>query len=644
MFLISGLMLLTAVISLFWDVRIFIGEAAAALIVAVLALLSMRGIQKDIQGMLAQTAKSLNATSRESLALFPLPVALVSAEGEITWYNEKFRDGVLGGKDAYGAYVSVLAQGISSPSLGGRGGSAEATVGGRKYTVYSTPAQNGRYFVLYWIDNTELKDTAVEYARSRPVVAIIMIDNYDELMQNAREGEKGDIVGAIEKQLIAWVASTTGFLRHSDRDKYVFIFEQRHFEKIVESRFSILDRVRQISVGDRMFATLSIGVGRGGTLAANEEMARQALDMALGRGGDQAAVKTQDGYDFYGGVSKAVEKRTKVKTRIIASALAELIDGSENVVIMGHRNADLDSLGACVGLYKAISYRGRYARIAINLKNCMVQDAVAALEKEGYREAFIEPESAMQMMTRRSTLIVVDTHRKAFVDSPELYAAARNVVVIDHHRKMVDYIDNAVIFHHEPYASSASEMVAELTQYLADEAITSVEADMLLAGISLDTRNFTVRTGVRTFEAAAYLKRRGADTARVKLLFSGSMENYRRRARLVASADVYRGCAIAVYDGEEEDGLRFVAPQAADELLTISGVKASIVVYPAGTGSAISARSMGEINVQLIVEKLGGGGHMTMAGAQLPGVSVAETKLRVREAVDRYFRENREPD
>lgn len=642
MFLIALLMFIMALISLFFNPLVFAFEGVATLMVLVIIFISMRNVQRDVQNILSKTARGLDSANKESLDAFPLPVAVSSKAGELVWYNERFRESVLSGRDLYGQPLRSVASGLNIEHFTTPGASVDLTVGSRKYTVYGGVAERGSLYVLYWVDNTELKDLAYEYNESRPAVAIIMIDNYDDLMQNAREGEKADVVSAIEKHLLQWVSETTGFLRHSDRDKYIFIFEERHYRKIVADRFNILDRVRQVTAGDRMPATLSIGVGHSGnSLAEDEEMARQALDMALGRGGDQAAVKTRDGYEFYGGVSKAVEKRTKVKTRIIASALAELIDGSDNVLIMGHRQSDLDVLGACIGLYKAVESRGGMARIAIHRQTSMASHVIEKLEREAYPDAFMEPEEALQLVTKRSLLIVVDTHRKGYVDSPELYEAVSTVAVIDHHRKMVDFIDNAVIFHHEPYASSASEMVAELTQYLADSSITSVEADAMLAGITLDTRNFTIRTGVRTFEAAAYLKRKGADTARVKLMFAGSMENYRKRARLVASAEVYRNCAIAVYDGEEDEDMKIVAAQAADELLTITGISASMVICPSGGGAAISARSMGSVNMQLIMESLGGGGHLTMAGAQINNIGLADAKMRAKDALDQYFKLNK---
>lgn len=599
--------------------------------------------------VVSDTAENLGANDVYALDRFPLSVAVVSPGMEIIWYNPEFHSTVLGGRDAFGSPVKNILYGLSKDSLtclsegvnvtsAWHDGDNTSTI--KKYTVYGSLRKDGNY-QLYFIDNTSLKNTVVEYNESRPVIMVVMIDNYDELMQNAKEGEKAEIVSAVERILTNWVSQTTGFLRHSDRDKFLFVLEERHYKKIVESRFDILEKVRKITVGEFFTASLSIGVGRGASsYSENEEMARQALDMALGRGGDQVAVRTSSGYEFYGGTAKVVERRTKVKTRIIASAMAELIDGSDNVLIMGHKSTDLDFIGAAAAIYKAAISRGCNARIVVSKKTSLAKGLIGMLEKNGYEEAFVEPDESLFLVTPKTLLVVADTHRKGYVEYPELYNVAKTVMVIDHHRKMVDYIDNAVIFYHEPYASSASEMVTELIQYFADKSVSVAEATALLAGIMLDTRNFSVRTGVRTFEAAAYLRRKGADTTKVKELFAGSMDDYKIRSSLVESAEIYKGCAIAVSKSDKFAAMRYLAPQAADELLSITNVTASFVVYPTDTGVNISARSMGKINVQLVMEKLGGGGHLTMAAAQLRSVNTDTARETLLEAIDQYLTEN----
>jgi len=390
-----------------------------------------------------------------------------------------------------------------------------------------------------------------------------------------------------------------------------------------------------------MPATLSIGLsGHSGSLHEAEQAAKQALDMCLGRGGDQAAVKTKNGYEFYGGVSKAVEKRTKIKTRIIANALSELIESSSNVILMGHRFADLDCLGSAVGMLKAARGMGRSAVIAIDRERNLVAPLLEKLLESGYSAAdFVSPDEAQALIGPKTLMIIVDVHIPQVLESEELYRSAPFVVVIDHHRKLVGHIGNAVIFYHEPFASSASEMVAELVQYFPKKAALSrVEAEALMAGIMLDTKNFVMRTGVRTFEAAAWLRRLGADTVEVRKLFASSIEAYQQKAALVSTADIYKGCAIASHS-EPFEGIKLVAPQTADEMMAISGVSAAFVIFSYENTISISARSMGQVNVQLVMEKLGGGGHHAMAAVQIEGADICTVRDRLTEAIDSYWEE-----
>lgn len=645
--LTGAVLVAISLLSFFWNGEVALAELFAAAIIIAIWILKLRSNNRTLRGIIGDVVQNLSPADKFALESFPLPTVLVSKAGEFIWYNNKFRMGVLDGKDCYGRPLKNVVKGLK-PELFAKSGAEQvvsagvaAEAGKRKYTVYGGVERNDCY-QLYFADDTLLKAKVTEYTETRPVVSIIMVDNYDELMQNAKEGEKAEIVSMIEKTLLSWVSETTGFLRHSDRDKYIFILEERDYRKIVEKRFNILDKVRKIVVDEYMPATLSIGVGHGGkTFSENEEMARQALDMALGRGGDQAAVKNLHGYEFYGGSSKGVEKQTKVKTRIIASALSELIDGSDNVLIMGHKGTDLDTVGAAAGLYKAVQQRGRDARIVLSRKQTMAQKLIDYLDEGDYEDAFVEPDESLFLVTPKTLLIVVDTHRKGFVEYPELYRAVKSVVVIDHHRKMVDFIDNAVLFYIEPYASSASEMVAELLPYIADKSVSPTEASAMLAGMSLDTRNFTVRTGVRTFEAAAYLKRKGADITAVKRLFSGSLEDYSNRAKLVASAALYHDCAITASAEDYAGSIKYLAPQAADDLLTINGVRASFVLFSQAGGVNISARSLGDVNVQIIMEKLGGGGHLTMAGTQLAATPLPAAVAKVKAIIDQYFEEQK---
>ena len=566
-------------------------------------------------------------------------MTVVNGKAEIIWYNERFRKSLLDGQDAYGVSLGSITQ--VDPRDFCTPDGVQLSYKGRDFKAFgfNSGDPDNPLYMLYFTEDTEIKQLADEYHMSRPSVMIIVIDNYEELMQNAKESEKSRLLGDIDFVLESFMADTSGFIRKLSSDRFLAVVEERHLQTMIDNRFKVLDDARQIRSGDSAPVTLSIGVGRGAdSLAQSEQYARQGLDMALGRGGDQVAVKTAGGFDFYGGVSKGYEKRTKVKTRIIAAALGELIEASDNVIVMGHRFGDLDCTGASIALAQAIRRLGKDAIVAVDRDKSLAKILIDRVrEQEGNEALFFHPEVAMGKVTPKTLLIVADTHNPEIVESKELLEACKSVVVIDHHRKMVHHIENAVIFFHEPYASSASEMVTELVQYMGDSGLVGrIEAEALMAGIMLDTRNFVIRTGVRTFEAAAYLRRRGADTVEVRKMFSSTIDAYQRRSRLVAGAEIYKNCAIATSDFTSED-LRVVAPQAADELLSISGVNASFVLYGSGDEVSISARSMGEINVQIIMEALGGGGHLTMSGAQIKNTSVEKARQMLLEAIDQYF-------
>lgn len=610
------------------------------LLLSIVVFYLLVSMGKSINKFYQTMEKQLSPYTNKALKDFPLPVLVTRRGGDIIWYNNQMREKVLGGQDCFShglaEYFPSVNLAMDCPPQG-----YGVEYNGHQYTAYHAPTgeEDNRLNVLYLVDDDKLKRIAKEYFSSRPVAAIILIDNYEELLQSARENERSQIMGEIEYQIDCYVENYHGVIKKLEKDRFFVVLEERYMKSIVEERFTILDTVRKINANDKMPATLSIGVGRDAqTLQQAEQFASQALDMALGRGGDQAAVKNKNGYEFYGGVSKGIEKRTKVKTRIVAAALSELLDSCSNVLIMGHRFADLDCLGAAVGLYQPIQQMGKPVKIILNSRANMVKQLHSRLIEQGYDTAFIEPEVALDYVGDDTLLIIVDVHTPHFIEAPEVYKKCKNVVVIDHHRKMVDYIDNAVIFHHEPYASSASEMVAELLQYFGDKyKPDSTAAEALLAGMMLDTKNFIQRTGVRTFEAAAYLRKLGADTVEVKRLFATSMNAYQERCKVVSSATVYRHCAICQVE-EKIDEIKMVSAQAADELLIIEDVDASFVFYyESDNVVAYSARSMGRINVQIIMEKLGGGGHLTMAGAQTRGIDLKEGKERLLRAIDEYY-------
>ncbi len=498
------------------------------------------------------------------------------------------------------------------------------------------------YKVFLWSDQTELEQLRQDYENTRTCVLIIVIDNYEDLIQNAKESEKLEISAAIEKLLEQFISQTNGILKRLRNDRFIAILEEQHVQQCIAEKFKILDDARKICVSNqnnKNSITFSIGVGHGAeNLQESEILAVQCLDMALGRGGDQAVIKIENGFRFFGGISKGVEKKSRAKTRIVAGAVQDFILNSENVYLMGHRFGDLDSVGSACGLAGAIREMGVPVNVVIDPEKNLSQQLIAMVKQEMGAELFLTPAQAVETITENTLLIIVDTHNKEILESLELYQAAKKVIVIDHHRKNINYVDNAVVFHHEPYASSACEMVTELLQYFKlEHQIPSCCADCLLSGIMLDTKNFVMRTGVRTFEAAAYLRRLGADTVKVKCLFSDSIEIYQNRSKIVSSAEIQDCYAIAVAP-EETPEIRLVAPQAADELLNISHVTCAFVIYRMQNVVSISARSLGNVNVQVIMEQLGGGGHQTMAATQIKDVSTEQAKEQLLKVLSEYLK------
>ena len=611
------------------------------LVLTLVGIYMIASLSKSINKFYQTMEKQLSPYTNKSLRDFPLPVLVTRRRGgEIIWYNNQMREKVFGGSDCFGHSLAEYFPAVNLQTecpVQGYG----VEYNGHQYTAYHAPTgeEDNRLNVLYLVDDDKLKRIAREYFSSRPVAAIILIDNYEELLQSARENERSQIMGEIEYQIECYVENYNGVIKKLEKDRFFVAFEERYMRSIVEERFTILDTVRKINANGRMPATLSIGVGRDAqSLLQAEKFASQALDMALGRGGDQAAVKSAEGFEFYGGVSRSVEKRSKVKSRIIASAIKDLMAQSESVLIMGHRASDLDALGSAVGMLRFAKLCGKPAAVVVNERQSLAANLIEEFRRAGCGDDFIEPDEAEKCIDKNTLLVIVDTHLKAILESPELYRAAKTVVVIDHHRKCVGHIDDSVVFYHEPYASSASELVSELLQYIdmtKENRLTPLEAQALLAGIMLDTRNFSLHTGVRTFEAAAYLRRMGAQTQAVKKLFNSSFESYAYKAQLVTDAEIYMGCAVVFSDSVPAE-LSVVVPQAANDLLTINGVEASFVAVDNGAQVSVSARSMGDVNVQVIMEKLGGGGHLTMAGAQLRNVSLEEAKRRLLDAISEY--------
>ena len=609
--------------------------ASAVLVVAALGVLwyQRRRLRTFVAKNLCSTDFE-NSRIQYSLTGLPIPTMLI-ADGRVLWYNTIFREEVLNGTDAVTRPIDRLFPELDL-AVCSRPHGQDLSVGDKRFTAYAGAAKGSRGTnIVYLVDDTAYKQTLEEYTASRPACLIIVIDSYDELFDDMKDSEQAKELEAINSLLEAYIAKSTGFLRKISNSRYIAVVEERDIHWMLQERFEILDQVRALHPGG--FTTLSIGVGHGGkTLQECHQMARESIDIALGRGGDQAAVKTIDGFEFYGGISHGVEKRSHVRSRIIANALCDLIKKSDSVIIMGHRMSDLDAIGSAIGALRICKICGVPAVIAVNSDATLAGPLLKTFIDAGEGHNFILPDQTLDVITPRTLLIVVDTYQKRLLESQKIYEKCKRVVVIDHHRMAVGHIDNPLLLYHEPYASSASELVCELLQFLPKEDnITALEAQALLAGIMLDTRSFALHVGVRTFEAAAWLRSRGAQTADTKLLFNTSKEEYEARAHIVESAYIYKGCAIALSE-ELDAGMNVVLPMAANDLLTINGVDASFVAVAKNGGVNISARSMGALNVQVILEPLGGGGHLMMAGAQLHDCTLQDAETRIREQIDIY--------
>ena len=606
---------------------------------ALLFIIELIVISSNVRKYIFKMNRDITKTQKETLYNFPAPAIIIDEDNIIVWSNHFFDEKVFDENQSYGRKITELFE-IDSEKLYNKSGTLIFHEG-RFYKIFATRPddENIALSMVYFEDISQFKALEKEHFDSKPSVILIMIDNYEDLLDNAKESEKAHITAQLETLFEQLMENTTGIMRRNANDKFIAVVEERHIREMLDKRFDILDKAREIKVNDRVCVTLSMGVGRGAqTLAESEVLAKQALDMSLGRGGDQCAVKTENGFEFYGGVSKGIEKQTKVKTRIIATALSELMEANEKIFVMGHKFGDLDSIGSAIGLCGAARKMGKEAVVVVDPHKNLAKKLISYIKENDESDLFITPEQAISEANDRSLLIIVDTHNPDFVDSKEVFDSFKQVVVIDHHRKMVNYIDKAVIFYHEPYASSAAEMVAELIQYFGDNfKISAPQAEALLSGIMLDTKNFVMRTGVRTFEAAAFLRKLGADTVAVKSLFSNSIETYQQKSKLIVNAEIYHKCAIATNDGDESEEIRMAAPQAADELLGISDVLASFVLFDINGVINISARSLGGFNVQLIMEKLGGGGHQTMAGVQLSGVNMESARQSLLEAIDEFL-------
>ena len=608
--------------------------------------------QKRRQGVLQyidSVTGSVDTASKSTLINSPLPTLVFRPDtGEIIWSNESFLQ--LAGVREH-LFEMRLSEAVPDFQvqwlLSGKQESPERVeLNNHRFRVYGSLVRSRNrtgvqslVATTYWVETTEADHLREVYEASRPVAAILMLDNYEDLMKACEDTQRSAVLAQIDEKLQIWANAGQGILLKTDRNHYLFLFEEQYFQHFVDEKFSILDTVRAIRVAENIHPTLSIGIGKDSpSIPELYKNAKLSLEMALSRGGDQAVVRNQVDFAFYGGRTKATEKRTKVKSRVMATAFRELIAAAGEVYIMGHSFADMDAVGAAAGICCAARKRGKQARIVIDREHTAAETLVARLDAlPEYSGVFLTPAEAFLQMRADTLLVVVDTNRPDMVENPQLLESCNRVAVIDHHRRAATYIENAAFNFHEPYASSASELVPELLQYLVEPTdLLREEAGALLAGIVLDTKHFTQRTGGRTFEAAAFLRRSGADTAEVQRLFQGDLKDMVTKYDIIRRAEMYRS-NIAVSVVEEPGVDRVAAAQAADDLLTLKGVQASFVVYAAEGAVLMSARSLGEINVQVILEALGGGGNSTTAGARIEDTDPESVRQQLIGVLDAYF-------
>ena len=580
------------------------------------------------------------------MSSIPLPAAVCGADGSIQWSNAGFLQ-MLGVEDAYGHSISEYISDIKWADIIKCREGRQTVVfdSGRRFKVVWSMLRQGsedkkQYSVFFYMrDVTEEHELREAYDNERIDVAAINIDNYDDFSQKTDDETLELAASKIRAALVAWAKRANAVIKKTDRDRYFMIFEHQYLKKYTDSNFDIVKTISDIAAEVKFPISISIGIGTGGSMSENETSARNALDLSLGRGGGQVCVKDDTSFKFYGGKNIEYERSTRVKARAVAAALDDFINGSDNVIIMGHRSADYDCFGAAVGLQRAVRQHGRRPYIVHDRISPAVNAMYKLLsENKEYDGIFVGEDEALEMVTPNTLLIVLDTHRPSMLPVPELTERIKKTVLIDHHRRSTEFISPCSLIYHEPYASSTCEMVTELLDYMnIGGSLNKLEVQCLYSGILLDTKNFMLKTGVRTFEAASYLRKLGLDTVAVRRMFSTSPDEYAMKAEIVKSAVMASDDIAIAKTYTPYKNMRSLASQAADDMLNLTNVTASVVVYPADGGTGFSARSIGTINVQLLMEKLGGGGHMTVSGAFIKGIGIDEGVMRTRAAVKSYM-------
>ena len=614
----------------------------------------------EIVNHIKEVTTDVNIATRNNLISSPIPLLLIETDGTIIWKSKSFIDAFqeVDVITYLNPIIKEIKLNIEKEQEDGKDFdknkymTKQFNIEDKFYKIYCGVSKSKKkdkrkqreyQLTLYFIDDTKYNELFDQYNNSKTCVGIAMIDNYEELMQRVIPEERAELVTNVEKIIMDWAKETGGLIIKTERDRFFYLFEQRYLANIEKERVNVLDKVKSLSENSSIRVTLSIAISNEGESNLEKyKSALAAMDIVLGRGGDQAIIRKEGKYKFYGGNTVEQEKRTKVKARTVAGSIANVINESSNVIIMGHSNIDIDAIGSGLGMYRLSKTLGKDAYIVSEPKGKSLGKFLQALkDNEEYENVLVDVEEAESIINSNTLLIIVDTHKINYVEFPQLLDKIEKKIVIDHHRKAPEAITDVLVSFHEVYASSAAELVTEIIQYAADDVkLTLLEAESLYGGIMVDTKNFTFKTGVRTFEAAAYLRKFGVDIIKVKKWFQADLESYNAIAEIIKSVEITNDTiAIAVYENEEDEDANLICAKAADELLTISNITASFVIGKIGEKVFISGRSIGDINVQIILEKLGGGGHITLAGAQIEGLTLEEAKNELIIRINEYLTE-----
>lgn len=629
------------------DLRYFTPSVVLYILILAYTYWSNEKRRIELSDHLQDLTFNIDKLAKNTMVNSPFPLVIAETNGNMIWKSNKFTQEFanIDINNILGDLLKQIKLEIENNEESTEQSiHKELEIGNKIYEILGRYTKSKEEYIctIYFIDETKCVELEKEYHNSQICVGLIMIDNFEEVNQRISDEDKPLLTAQIEKTIYDWASEFQGLVVKAERDTFVCIFEQRYLAELEEKKFNILDTIKELELSDKIQITLSISVSTEGQSNYEKYKSAQAgLDIALGRGGDQTVVRENGKYQFFGGRTQELEKRTKVKARIVSHALQELMQEAKNVMIMGHTNGDIDSMGASMGLYRLAKSLNVEAYIVNNSTGISLENFMeAAKEEKEYQEVIINKAEALSKISAETLLIIVDTHKRSYVEVPELLEETGKIAIIDHHRKSPDFIEEAILTFHEVYASSACELVTEILEYAPKEIeLTTIEAEALYAGIMMDTKNFTFKTGVRTFEAAAYLRKCGIDIIRVKKWFQSDLKTYTKISKIIDNAEIINDTiGISIYDENDKDA-NVICAKAADELLTISDITASFVIGKLGDKVCISGRSIGDINVQIILEKLGGGGHITLAGAQVEGLSIGEVKNLLIEKINEYFEE-----